>query len=73
MNLIVKVKPKARDEKVEKIDDTHYVIYTKNIPEKGRANEGVIQLLSKHFSVPKSRITIISGKTSRLKGVLINI
>jgi uncharacterized protein (TIGR00251 family) len=73
MNIFVKVKPKARQEKIEKIDETHYVVHTKNIPEKGRANEGVIDLLAQYFSISKSNIIITSGKTSRMKVVVINI
>lgn len=69
MKLFIKVKPKARQEKVEKVDKTHYVVHTKNIPEKGKANEGVIRLLADYFSVSKSHIAIISGTTSRVKVV----
>ncbi len=36
-------------------------------PVDGKANEAVIRLLSDHFGVPKSRITLVSGETSRLK------
>lgn len=67
MKIFVKVKPKAREEKVEKIDENHYFIHTKNRAEKGKANEGVVRLLSVYFSVSKSAIKIASGKTSRLK------
>lgn len=37
------------------------------VPEKGKANKALIQLLSKHFGVSKSSITIVRGETSRLK------
>lgn len=73
MRIFVKVKPKARIEKIEKVDDIHYVVHTKETPEKGKANEGVIRLLSKHFSISKSNIIITSGKTSRLKIITLNI
>lgn len=73
MRIFVKVKPKARVEKIEKVDNTHYVVYTKETPEKGKANEGVIRLLSKYFSISKSRIIITSGKTSRSKIITLNI
>lgn len=36
-------------------------------PEKGKANEALIKLLSKTYGIPKSNITIIHGETSRLK------
>jgi len=73
MRIFVKVKPKVRKEKVERIDNTHYMVHTKETPEKGKANEGVICLLSKHFSISKSNIIITSGKTSRLKIITLNI
>lgn len=73
MKLFIKVKPKARQEKVERMDESHYIVHAKNIPEKGKANEGVIRLLSSYFSVSKSNIIIISGKTSRLKVITINL
>jgi len=72
MKLFITTKPKVRKEKIEKIDESHYVVYTKNIPEKGKANEGVIQLLAQYFSVSKSNVIIISGKRSRLKVVAIH-
>lgn len=73
MNILVKVKPKAREEKVEKIDDIHYIVHTKEIPEKGRATEGVVRQLSKYFSIPKSKIVIISGQKSRTKTFYIEL
>ena len=67
MNVYIKVKPKAREEKVVRIDENHLIVHTKEVPEKGRANEGVIRLLSKYFDVPQSKIIILSGKSSRSK------
>lgn len=73
MNIFVKVKPKAREEKVEKVDNNHFVVHTKEQPEKGKANAGVVRLLSSYFSLPKSKIIIISGMTSPLKVITLNI
>jgi uncharacterized protein (TIGR00251 family) len=36
-------------------------------PEDGKANKAVIQLLAKHFKVPKNRIQIIAGEKSPQK------
>ena len=36
-------------------------------PVDGKANEAVVRLLAERFDVPKSRITLVSGETSRLK------
>jgi uncharacterized protein YggU (UPF0235/DUF167 family) len=38
----------------------------------GAANEGLIALLAKHFEVSKSKVTIESGFTSRIKRVSID-
>jgi uncharacterized protein YggU (UPF0235/DUF167 family) len=35
----------------------------------GAANEGLIEVLAKHFKISKSRVTIESGFTSRIKRV----
>ncbi|WP_457678072.1 DUF167 domain-containing protein [Thermovibrio sp.] len=40
-------------------------------PEKGKANEALIELLSKRLKVPKRSISIVSGQTSRVKRVFI--
>jgi hypothetical protein len=37
------------------------------VPEKGKANESLIALLSKEWKIPKSRITIEKGETDRNK------
>lgn len=33
----------------------------------GKANAAVLQLLAEHFGVPRSRVELVSGATSRLK------
>lgn len=69
MYIQVKVKPKSREEKVVQLDSTHYVVYVKEAPDKGKANKAVIESLSAHFHVPKSLIKITSGLTSKQKHV----
>lgn len=41
------------------------------IPEKGRANNAVIEFLAKAFDLKKSEVILKSGETSRRKKVLI--
>jgi hypothetical protein len=60
MKISVKVKPGAREEKVEEIDGG-YKVSVKSIAEGGRANDELIETLSEYFDVAKSRIKIISG------------
>lgn len=41
------------------------------VPEKGKANEALIALLSKSWKIPKRNITIIRGEIARTKTLLI--
>jgi uncharacterized protein (TIGR00251 family) len=38
-------------------------------PVEGAANKSLVELLARHFSVPKSNITIVAGARGRLKRV----
>ena len=67
----IRVTPHAKQNKVVDADGVLRV-YTTVAPENGRANGAVIELLSKHFDVAKSRIKIIRGETSRDKVVTID-
>lgn len=42
-----------------------------SIPEKGKANKALIELLAKELKMPKSAFEIISGETDRLKKILL--
>jgi uncharacterized protein YggU (UPF0235/DUF167 family) len=39
----------------------------------GAANEGLITLLAKHFAVSKSKVQIVSGFTSRIKRIEVDL
>ena len=68
MKISVKVKTKAKEERVEEAEGI-YNVSVKEIPEKGQANKAVIKALSRYFKVPNSEIKIISGKNSKFKTV----
>lgn len=40
-------------------------------PEKGKANQALIKLLSEKFNIPKSRLAITSGLTSKIKQITV--
>jgi len=67
MRIYIKVIPKSSQRKVEKMDDGTYKVLVTVVPEKGKANQEVIKLLAKYFQVSKSQITILSGKTAKVK------
>ncbi|MCX6732052.1 MAG: DUF167 domain-containing protein [Candidatus Roizmanbacteria bacterium] len=69
MKIFIKVKPKAREEQVIKIDSTHYLVHIKEAPEKGKANKAVIERMSEYFNIPKSHLKISSGLTSKQKSI----
>jgi len=67
MKLTINLKPGAKHEKLEKINEHEYRIWVKAQPVDGKANEAMIKALSEHLSIPKSSIEICSGHTSRKK------
>lgn len=52
---------------VEVADDGSLTLYVRERAVDGAANEGVIRALADHFAVPRSRIDIVRGHTSRSK------
>ena len=72
MQKSIKVKPNSQQQKIIKEADGSLSISLKSPPVNGKANEELIKLLAKKFSVPKSRITIKLGLSSRQKLVIID-
>jgi hypothetical protein len=67
MRIKVKVKPNSRSNEVSEIEKDYYEVKVSVPPEKGKANKKVIELLSKHFKIPKSKISIVSGELFKEK------
>lgn len=67
MLIRIKVKAGTSQSKVHKMEGNYLIVYTKSPREKGLANKELIELVSKNFSIPKSSITIKSGRTSIIK------
>lgn len=61
MIIHVKVKPKSGMQKVESFGDNRYLVYLKEPPENGRANNELINVLSKYLGTPHQRINIKTG------------
>lgn len=67
MKITVRVKPNARQEKVEETGNGILSVWVREKPREGKATQAVIQLLSKYLDVPKSDIALIRGQTAREK------
>jgi uncharacterized protein (TIGR00251 family) len=67
MKIKVKVKPNAKQQKIEVIDDDSWLIHLRSAPIEGKANQELIKLLAKHFNVTQGDILIKMGLNSRDK------
>ena len=76
MQVTVRVKPGSRKgpliEQESTADGEVLTVFVQQRAVDGQANEAVIELLAKHFGVPKSRIEIVRGHTSRVKVVRVD-
>ena len=67
----VRVTPHAKQNKIVQDNDV-FRVYITTAPEKGKANNAVIDMLSDYFDVPKTKIKIVKGETSRDKIIRID-
>jgi uncharacterized protein len=66
--VVVRVKPGSRKGPLVEVgDDGELTLYVREPAVEGKANDAVIKLLAKHLGVPRSRVELISGATSRVK------
>ncbi|MBN1687548.1 MAG: DUF167 domain-containing protein [Candidatus Omnitrophica bacterium] len=67
MKIFVTARPNAKENKVEKLDETHYRVRVKAAPEEGEANAVILETLADYFGCPKSSVTLLSGQKSKNK------
>ena len=66
--VVVKDKPASgKGPLVEVGSDGELTIYVREPAVDGKANNAVIRLLAAHLQLPRSRVELVSGATSRLK------
>ena len=66
--VVVTVKPGSRKGPLIEVGpDGQLTIYVREPAVDGKANDAVTRLLAAHLQLPRSRVELISGKTSRLK------
>ena len=67
MKIHVIAKAAARQNKVEKLDESHFRVAVKVPPEDGQANEAILELMAEYFNRPKSCFHLLSGHRSKNK------
>ena len=67
----VKITPGAKEDKVIGFAEGILKIKVRAPAIEGKANLALIDLLSKHFKIPKRDVIIKSGESSRLKLVIL--
>lgn len=67
MKIHVLVKPNARENSIKQLENGSFEVKVSVPPEKGKANQRVVELLAKELKIAKSKITLIKGETSKEK------
>ncbi len=67
MKIFIKAKPMSYEEKVEKIDESHFLVCVTEPPQNGLANRGIARAIANYFKVAQSRVVIKKGFTSKNK------
>ena len=67
MKITVKAKTNSKHIFVKQLDECTYEVAITALPEKGKANTAIIDVLSDYFKVSKSQINILAGHTNKNK------
>jgi uncharacterized protein len=73
MKIQVMVKPSSKQQSITEEPDGSLTIQLKSPPVDGKANDELVKLLAKKYKVPKSKITIQLGSSSKMKLVDIEV
>jgi len=69
MRIYVRVTPRSSRNEVTKISEGEYKVRLTAAPVDNQANEMLKKVLAEYFGISKSSLTIIAGKTARVKVV----
>lgn len=67
MKLFVKVKTRAKQSYLRKIDDHNFEIGVQAAPVKGQANQAIVEALARYFGVPRLKVRILAGFKAKKK------
>ncbi len=69
--LSVRVHPSARRAKLEELGPREFKVHVTAPPDKGRANQEVLEALASYLEIPVSRLRLVRGAASRIKLVAV--
>ncbi len=67
MKIDADVRTGSSKARIERMGDSSYKVYLCSAPDKGKANKELIEVISDHFGVSRSRVEILSGLRSNGK------
>lgn len=67
MKITVRAHPQSKIEKIGKTDRFEYAVYFNVVPESGKANRKITEMLARYFDVPKSHVQFRAGDRSPVK------
>lgn len=67
MRIYIKTIPRSSRNSVEKISEGEYRVKLTAPPVDRKANSMLIKVLAEYFDVPKSSLSIIGGKSAKIK------
>lgn len=69
MKLFLKVKPGAKQEKLEKTSPDSFTVWVKEPAKENKANFAVLEAIARYFGVGLGRVRFVSGVHSKEKVV----
>ena len=73
MIISIKVSPGAKKNTIKRYENGILYVSVSAPPEKGRANEALVALLSEKLGLKKNEIEIVGGETGRLKKIKVKM
>lgn len=67
MRIYVRVSPRSSKKEIIKISEGEYKVRLTAPPTEGEANKMLIEMMADYFDVPKSRVKIVGGRSTRTK------
>lgn len=69
--LLVKAHPSAKQNALRGAHDGHLRVAVTAPPEKGKANQAILELLAEKLSLKRAQLELLSGETANKKRILL--